>query len=161
MTVLQRFSAAVALASGTLALAACGSSDNDDMELAAAPQGTVTGTATATTLPQGTNYLEKRLTVDPAAQGFDTERQIVDLVARTYGRTAVFDTGSGLPVAINEEVVAGQMLPTNAPVRPVPERLEGRLPQITPGARWVAVGKHLVELGPNNEITWVIYHTLP
>ena len=119
------------------------------------------GLLAAPAFGQGGNYLVQKLTVDAAATKADQERQIIEIVKNAFGPTAVFNTGSGLPQAIDDQIVDGAPLPANAPVSPLPQKIDGQLPQITPGARWVAVGKHLVELGPNNEMHTVIYHALP
>ncbi|MDT8344448.1 MAG: hypothetical protein RQ752_08425 [Thermohalobaculum sp.] len=105
--------------------------------------------------------LDDRLLVDQAAAKVDQERQIVAIIEQTFGRTAVVNTGSGLPPEIDDQIVPGNTLPAAAPARPLPDRIAGKLPQITPGARWVAVGRHLVELGPSDRIDTVIYHALP
>lgn len=105
--------------------------------------------------------LDDRLLVDEAVAKADQERQIVAIVEQTFGRTAVVNTGSGLPPEIDDQIVAGNTLPAAAPARPLPDAIAGKLPQITPGARWVAVGRHLVELGPSDRIETAIYHALP
>ncbi|MCL5776034.1 hypothetical protein M1105_03340 [Limibaculum sp. FT325] len=107
------------------------------------------------------NTLEQRLTVDAAAERAAQEREIVSIVEAAFGRTAVVNTGTGLAPEIDDQIYPGNTLPANAPVRPVPEQIAGKLPQITPGARWVGVGRHLVELGPSDRIEVVIYHSLP
>lgn len=107
------------------------------------------------------NTLVRQLSVDEAAQKADQERQIVAIVEEAYGRNAVVNTGSGLPPEIDDRIYAGATLPAEAPVRPLPDKIAGRLPQITEGARWVGVGKHLVELGAADRIETVIYHALP
>ena len=107
------------------------------------------------------NTLVERTTVDAAVTKADQERQIVAIIEQAYGRNAVVNTGSGLPPEIDDRIYAGGTLPAEAPVRPLPEKIAGKLPQITPGARWVGVGKHLVELGPSDRIETVIYYALP
>lgn len=115
-------------------------------------------------LPDGAlaqNRLENRLVVDTAASKAEKEREIVVIVEQTFGRNAVVNTGTGLSPEMDDKIVPGAPLPAGAPVRPLPEQLQGKLPQITPGARWVGIGSHLVELGEGDVMTSVIYHSLP
>lgn len=107
------------------------------------------------------NYLVKELTIDAAATKADQERQIIDIVQSAYGRNAVVNTGTGLSPEIDDQIVAGQVVPAGAPISPLPEKIDGRLPQITSGARWVGIGKHLVEIGEGNRMETVIYYALP
>ncbi|MBK0400361.1 hypothetical protein H0I76_14265 [Limibaculum sp. M0105] len=107
------------------------------------------------------NTLIEKTTVDAAASKADQERQIVAIIEDAYGRNAVVNTGSGLPPEIDDRIYAGGTLPTEAQARPLPDKIAGKLPQVTPGARWVGVGKHLVELGSADRIETVIYYALP
>ena len=95
------------------------------------------------------------------AEQFAAERMIVDLVIDHYGPTAVFDTGDPLPQSVNELIVPRNPMPAGAPVEPVPSTLAGDLPHTEDGTRWAKVGKHLVEMAPDDTIVMVVYDVLP
>jgi len=107
------------------------------------------------------NSGETVVVFDPAlSEKFKIEREVVDEVAAKFGKAAVFSSGKNLPEGLDASIVPGNTLPESADVKDVPESLRD-LPTSAPGTHWVAIGEHLVEVTPDNEIVMVVYDALP
>lgn len=91
---------------------------------------------------------------------FEVSREIIERIKAEFGESAVYDNGQDLPEDLDGVLQPGGMLPADTDIAEVPEQL-GDLPTLGEGTRWVAVGEHLVEVGPDNTIVMVVYDALP
>lgn len=96
---------------------------------------------------------------DPVAtEKFEVKRDVVDAVQQTYSDAVVYEDPDEIPAALQDEIKPGETLPSHA-MEPLPEAL-GELETYGENSRWVRVGNHLVEVGPNNRIVMVVYDAL-
>jgi hypothetical protein len=95
---------------------------------------------------------------DSLSAKFDDKRAVVDSVQQLYGETIAYEKGETLPDTISDELVPGNTLPEEAPMKRVEpelaEMIEDNLPE---GAQWVEVGPHLVAVDGERRIVMVVY----
>ena len=121
---------------------------------------TVAG-AQATPVGEGLQPGQRAIVYDETlSDKFEIKREIVDQVQGIWGETAAYATGNEIPEGLTGDIAAGQPLPEAAPVEAVPAALDD-LPKLEDDSRWVKIGKHLVELKPDNTVAMVVYDVLP
>ncbi|MEM9009605.1 MAG: hypothetical protein AAGE18_00140 [Pseudomonadota bacterium] len=91
------------------------------------------------------------------------ESEVVRVVSEVYGANAVLDTSPGeeVPAAVIDAIQETQRVPDSVRLRPVPDRLEGRLPQTADGTTWHRLGDHLLEIDGNGRVLATVLEVLP
>ncbi len=115
-------------------------------------------TQTAPTTTVEREVPRDRVTVDFPDSAFMEERAISRIVQDVYGPGAEMSNGHGASEAVTAALQVGRPLPAGANARPVEAKLADRLPA---GARWMAVGEHLVALDSLGDVQAVYHDMLP
>lgn len=112
----------------------------------------------AAALIGGAAYAQAVYVFDPGlGETFEVKREVVDTIKRHYDNDIVHSSGNNLPPEIASEIKPGEPLPAGAEVEDLPGDVAADMPHSMEGSRWVEVGEHLIELGPDDRALVVVY----